>query len=281
MTSSALARRVVFVADDLGVAPGIDAGIVAAAAAGNVREASLCVTGASVASGVQLAHEHGIGIGRHLSWTLGQALSGPIRGLTDRTGRFRSLPWVLLACMARNVDGDAVAREIDAQLGRLVELGVTPTHLNGHHHVHVLPVVRDHVFAAAREFGVRWTRLPDERRTVWPFGTPTRWLLSRLARGARAAAVANGMRWLPFVGVSTEACRRFAARAQFIAGALADGDYEWMVHPRRLDDTLRQLDPVGYRRPSVEELQALTDPDLAARLGITPVGYADLADPTT
>lgn len=272
-------RRVVFVADDLGVAPGIDAGIAAAAAAGNVREASLCVTGGSVESGVQLANERGIGIGLHLSLTLGRALSGPIRGLTDRAGRFHALPRVLLACSARAVDGAAVAREIDAQLRRLADLDVAPTHLNGHHHVHVLPVVREHVFAAARRFGVTWTRLPDELPAARQGVSAVRCLLSRLAHGARAAATAHGMRWLPFVGVSTEARADFGARAQRIAGGLSFGDHEWMVHPRQLDDTLRQLDPAGYRRPSADELRTLTDPGLAARLGITPVRYAELAGP--
>lgn len=276
MTARAHGRRVVFVADDLGVSPGIDDGIAAAAAAGNVHEASLCVTGASVAGGIRLANEQGIGIGLHLSLTLGQALSGPIRGLTDRAGRFRSLPRVLVACTARAVDRDAIEREIDAQLRRLVELGVTPTHLNGHHHVHVLPVVRDVVFAAARRSGVRWTRLPDEVAAARRSGSPVRWLLSQLARRARAAAVANEMRWLPFVGVSTEACNDFGAHAQRIAAGLCEGDHEWMVHPRQLDDTLRQIDPVGYRRPSADELQTLADPGLAARLGITPARYTDL-----
>lgn len=278
MTAAAHGRRVVFVADDLGVAPGIDDGIGAAAAAGNVREASLCVTGASVAGGVKIASAQGIGIGLHLSLTLGTALSGPIRGLTDGGGRFHGLPRVMAACSARAVDRDAIAREIDAQLRRLTELGVTPTHLNGHHHVHVLPVVRDQVFAAARRFGVRWTRLPDEVPAARRGASPVRWLLARLARRARAAAAAHDLRWLPFVGVSTEACARFGARAQRIAAELAAGDYEWMVHPRRLDDTLRQLDPVGYRRPSADELATLADPGLAARLGIAPVRYADLAE---
>lgn len=276
MTTAVAARRVVFVADDLGVSPGVDDGIAAAAAAGNVREASLCVTGASVESAVRIARAQGLAVGLHLSLTLGYALTGTIRGVTDRAGRFHALPRVLAACHARAVDGDAIEREIAAQLRRLTELGVTPTHLNGHHHVHVLPIVRDRVFALARRCGVRWTRLPDEVRAARRPGSVTRWLLSHLARGARAAAQANGMRWLPFVGVSTEARSDFGERALRIAAVLPVGDCEWMVHPRRLDDALQEVDPVGYRRPSAEELRTLADPTLAVRLCITPTRYAEI-----
>ncbi len=269
-------RRVVFVADDLGFTAGVNDGILAAAAAGNVCEASLAVTGAAVEAGVAAARAAGLGIGLHLSLTLGRALTGPIHGITDRTGRFRSLRSVLLACSLRAVDRDGIAREVTAQLQRLRDLGVVPTHLNGHHHVHVLPGVREVAFAAAARAGIRWTRLPDElpaaRRTV----SPTQHLLRWWARGARPHVERAGLRWLPFLGLATEAQRAFAAVATRIAGRLPAGDVEWMVHPRTADAALQHLDPDGYRRPAIDELRTLADPGLAARLGLEPVAYSAL-----
>ena len=155
-------RRVVFVADDLGISAGVNEGIAAAAQAGIVREASLCVTGSAVEEGVRLAQQLGIGIGLHLSFTLGRSLSGPIRGLTDAQGRFGGLGRALLRCQLRQVDRGAVAREIEAQLVRLRELGVQATHANGHHHSHCWPVLRELCAEAFARHGIPWTRLPAE-----------------------------------------------------------------------------------------------------------------------
>src|SRR5215831_4765576 len=107
------ARRVVFVADDLGVSAGVNDGIAAAACAGLVREASLCVTGAAVEDGVRRARELGLGIGLHLSFTLGRALGGPIRGLTDANGSFGPLGRALVRCRLGAVDADGVRREVE------------------------------------------------------------------------------------------------------------------------------------------------------------------------
>ena len=124
-------RPVVFVADDLGITAGVDDGIADAAASGLVREASLCVTGAAVEHGVQTARAHRLGVGLHLSLTLGTALTGPIRGLTDARGRFRSLGRALLATTLRAVDRAAIAREVAAQIARARELVGPLTHVNG------------------------------------------------------------------------------------------------------------------------------------------------------
>jgi len=270
--------RVVFVADDLGLSAGIDDGIALAARGGNVREASLCVTVEGAEHGVATARAHGLGIGLHLSLTLGRALTGPLRGLTDADGRFRSLRRVLLACTFGAVDRDAIAREVDAQLQRVSDLGVVPTHLNGHHHVHVFPGVRDVAFAVAAQRGVRWTRLPEELPLQRPLPAAA-WLLARMARKARPAAERAALRSLPFVGIATEGRTDFGDRSRRIASRLTAGGVaacEWMVHPRRPDPALEELDPAGYRRPAADELVTLSDPELAARWGVEPVAFAAL-----
>lgn len=268
--------RVVFVADDLGVAPGVDAGIAAAAAAGVVREASLCVTGGDVEAGLRTARELGLGVGLHLSLTLGRALTGPIRGVTDGGGAFLPLRRVLLACLRSAVDRDGIAREIAAQLQRLADLGVPTTHANGHHHVHVFPVVRDVAFAAFARAGVRWTRLPAEPAGHGARFAPARLLLAHFARAAAPRASAHGLRWLPFTGLATEGRADFAARATRVAARLGPGPSEWMVHPRRPDDLLRRLDPAACTRPSAEELAWLSDGAAVRGHGLVPVAFADV-----
>ncbi len=276
--------RVVFVADDLGIAPGVDEGIVAAARNGLVREASLCVTGASAATGVRLAREHGVGIGLHFSLTLGRALSGPIRGLTDAEGRFKDLLPALRACLLRRVDRAAVAREVQAQLAALQALGVKATHFNGHHHVHCWPVVRDVCFAAAAAAGIRWTRLPAEPAAIGGRWQPQRLALAWLVRGARRHAVVAGMQALPFLGSVTEARTDFGSRFLLAMTRLPAGDCEWMVHPRVPDETFARLDKRGRQlEPAARaELATLTAPATRAALaalGIEVIGYQQATAP--
>lgn len=277
----AVVRRVVFVADDLGISRGVNEGIAAAAQAGFVREASLCVNGAAVEDGVRIARQLGIGIGLHLCFTLGRAVSGPIRGLTDDRGNFGGLGRALLRCQLHRVDRDGVRREVEAQLGRLRELGVTATHANGHHHSHCWPVVRDAALAAFARAGIRWTRLPREQPGIGSPLQPLRLVLGWLARGSRAPLVASGLRTLPFLGSSLEA--RLDHRALFLGALdrLPTGDCEWMVHPRMPDAEFARLDPrgAGLDAAANQELATLTDPVVRERLqqlAIVPVGYGDL-----
>jgi predicted glycoside hydrolase/deacetylase ChbG (UPF0249 family) len=274
-------RRVVFVADDLGVSAGVNDGIAAAARTGAVREASLCVTGGAVEHGVRVAQQLGLGIGLHLCFTLGRALSGPIRGLTDAGGRFGGLGRALLRCQLRAVDRDGVGREVDAQIARLRALGVVPTHANGHHHAHCWPVVRDVCCARFAHAGIRWTRSPAELPAVGGRWRPLPLVLAHLARGSRRAIAAAGLRTLPFVGSTLEGRTDHAAPFRRALERLPEGDSEWMVHPRVPDAEFARLDPLGARLDGAAraELATLCDPATAARLrelGIEPVGYAAL-----
>jgi predicted glycoside hydrolase/deacetylase ChbG (UPF0249 family) len=274
-------RRVVFVADDLGISAGVNEGIAAAAQAGIVREASLCVTGSAVEEGVRLAQQLGIGIGLHLSFTLGRSLSGPIRGLTDAQGRFGGLGRALLRCQLRQVDRGAVAREIEAQLVRLRELGVQATHANGHHHSHCWPVLRELCAEAFARHGIPWTRLPAEAPGIPGRLRPLTMVLGALARASRTCVQRARLRSLPFVGTTMEACLDHAPRFLRALGRLPEGAVEWMVHPRVPDPEFSRLDPLGAKLDAAARAEFATLTDAATRaelerLDIESVRYADL-----
>jgi predicted glycoside hydrolase/deacetylase ChbG (UPF0249 family) len=257
--TDAASRQIVFVADDLGVSAGVNDGIEQVARAGLVRESSLCVTGAAVEDGVALARELGIGVGLHLSFTLGRSLTGPITGLTDAEGRFGELPAAFWACCRRRVDAAAAAREIEAQIARLFELVAAPTHLNGHHHVHCFPVLRDAAFAAARRAGIAWIRLPAEHPAAGRRWQADRLLLRRLSQRCRPLVAQHGLRTTQFVGLTTQAQQATVERFASVLARLPPGAYEWMVHPRVVDAEFARMDPrsVGRTRTVRAELAAL------------------------
>jgi len=229
-------RLLVLNADDLGLAPEADEGIAAAAAVGLVTEASLLVTAGQRA-------RTGLATGLHLCLTEGRALTGRLKGLTDRSGRFLSLPRVVTSCLARAPRPDEVRREVAAQLSSARELGATIGHLNGHHHVHLLPVVRDAVIEIARAEGIAHVRVPCRASVGGARGL----VVGRLAAGFRRVARGSGLRTLPVAG--------FPPRVALLGRAT-----EVILHPRA----------------GGAELSALLDPAWRAQLGdFRPARYAE------
>jgi len=281
-------RRIVFCADDLGISPGTNEGIRDAAEAGLVKETSLCVTGIAMDEGLEVARSladsdsGSLSVGLHLSFTLGRSLTGPLPALTDDEGVFLPLPKVLRACLFRKVNRTQVAAEVEAQIARLADHGIQPTHLNGHHHVHSFPVIRDAVVPAMQRWKIGWTRLPQERKGPVGRFSLRRMLLDRFARGLRESLAGSSIRSLPFVGLSIQ--DRADYRDIFVRTleGLPPGDYEWMVHPRAPDPSFAKLDHLGHERGSQApaELATLTDPALVrqvADLGIECCSFADLS----
>jgi predicted glycoside hydrolase/deacetylase ChbG (UPF0249 family) len=227
-------RSLVLVADDLGESAHTNAGIAAALAAGGVRETSLMVVGEAAEAGARLAQAAGAGIGLHLSLTQGRALTGPLRGLTREDGGFLGLASVLLACRLGLPRPEEVRREVEAQWERLVGWDVRPTHVNGHHHAHAFPVVRDAVASLVRERGIPFVRVPLERARTGGALSLRRWVVARQARGLRRALDAAGLAPSPlaFTGLGLESRRDFPARFERTLGLLVEPAVECMVHPR-------------------------------------------------
>lgn len=263
---SARERRAVFVADDLGLDAATDDAIGRAVRAGLVREVSAVVTCGRVESAARLVDRAGVGL--HLSLTQGDALTGAIRGVTDRRGAFRGMPALLARCLAGDVDEVGVEAEVRAQLDRLASVGVSVTHLDGHQHVHAFPAVRDAVLRALADHPTLHVRVPREQRGD-RMSSPRCRVVQTLAHGlARAMRSARPRpRPLPFVGLSLYRDPDYPRAMLRAAARLGAEATEWMVHPRTGD------------RAGRRELDALCDAGVRARLaaiGVHPARFADV-----
>lgn len=273
-----MSQVLVVVGDDAGVDAARDAAILAAADAGVLRAASVVANGPTAEAFVAAARTRpALGLGLHVNLTSGAPLA-QARAFTllGPDGRF---PGDAAEVGRRAVDGrvsrEEVEAEVVAQWRRLVALGVTPDHVDGHHHVHLLPSVADGVLAALRFLGATvHVRVPAEEmppegvppvdRPVMPLGTA---MLSRLrmaqVRAGHAGVATVGYhadrlrlaiapplrRTDGFVGLAWSVAPRLdAARA---ALAAAPGPVvEWMTHPGRMpsrpspfsDDPRRDLE---------------------------------------
>ncbi|WP_434585269.1 chitin disaccharide deacetylase [Klebsiella sp. R390] len=146
-------ERVLIVnADDFGLSKGQNYGIIEACKNGLVTSTTALVNGAAIDHAAQLSRSvPELGIGMHFVLTLGEPLSA-MPGLT-REGRLGK--WIWQMAEEGSLPLDEIAHELACQYSRFVELfGCEPTHIDSHHHVHMIAGIYPIVAAFAREKGV-------------------------------------------------------------------------------------------------------------------------------
>lgn len=256
-------RRLVVCIDDYALRPGVDQAVLALARQGRVSATS-CLVGtarwpAAAAALRELAAT--IDIGLHLDFT-----EAPLdRSLRRGLGTF----------MARAYLGQLPARRIGAEVRAQCDafqdaLGRAPDHVDGHQHVHQLPVVRDALLDELARRG--WTQawLRGTRRPPGEPGTKPRVIAalggSRLRARAERQGLAVSGHLLGVYGFDRDA----PAYRQLLAGWLrraADGDV-LMCHPGRAEDA--PGDPIAAARAVEDEvLGSDAWPRLLAQAGVT------------
>jgi predicted glycoside hydrolase/deacetylase ChbG (UPF0249 family) len=157
----------------------------------------------------------------------------------------------------RRFDCDALATEIASQVKDFSRMfGRAPDFIDGHHHVHLLPQIRDAVLRVAKESAPNaWLRqcgrgAPFMARLVMGrLGDRKGFFLDILSRNFRRRAAALGLRTNPAFAGTYEFADDADFRAlfpRFLEG-LPDGGVV-MCHPGFVDPELRRLDPLTTLR---------------------------------
>lgn len=132
-------------ADDFGLCQAVNEGIIKAYREGIVRSTTILVNGGTFLEAVELAKkEVDLGVGIHLALTFGKPLLKNHQTLNDENGHFFSLSY--LTEHVHEISEEELLAEWDAQISKALEHGVALTHMDSHHHVHMLekcmPVVK-------------------------------------------------------------------------------------------------------------------------------------------
>ena len=133
--ATATQRFLIVNADDFGRSEAVNRGVAEGFQRGIVTSASLVAAGPAFAQAVEIAKGlPGLGVGIHLIANEYTPILPPnkIPRLVDATGRFYSRPHQF-ARMATNpqLRGDLL-QEWDSQIAKIVEAGITLTHIDGH-----------------------------------------------------------------------------------------------------------------------------------------------------
>lgn len=186
------ARLLAVTADDFGLDPGIDAGILACVRRGGVRNVSI-IPGAETRID---ARARGI---------LAQAAVGlHWMPLPPRRDLHNPADWPAFARMVR--PGRArVAHELarlDRAFDALAAAGLPPVFLNGHQHLHALPGWIEPIAAWCAARGIRFLRRPGESgRRAWRARLvhPSLFAIELLGRLGQSRVAVAGVRWIPAV----------------------------------------------------------------------------------
>ncbi|MDR9854205.1 ChbG/HpnK family deacetylase [Paenibacillus sp. VCA1] len=251
-----MSRQVIINADDFGLSPAVNGGIIRAYQAGGITSTSLMVNMPGSEDAVNASRWlQGLGIGLHFNLTYGKPLSNPasIPSLVRPDGVFHD------GRTMRFRDAADVKKELDAQWNRMIGTGLIPTHLDSHHLLHQNDPVIYKVMAekaVIENVPLRKSQIVHPLRGVQLPGMTDAVLLDTYGDSGAKQRLMRYLRSLP------------------------EGITEIVCHPGYVDDVLRGISEWTDIRE--RELSVFTDPDLAyamQSMGIIPVNYTALKLP--
>jgi predicted glycoside hydrolase/deacetylase ChbG (UPF0249 family) len=291
-------KNLIVNADDLGWTTGVNRGIVEAHRHGLVTSTSLLANGSAFYGAITVARENPqLGVGVHLNLSDGPpaAKATEVPDLLNVSGCLANSPECLLLRIATgSLPLDRVEQEWDAQIQRIRDFGIEPTHLDGHKHVQMLPGLFEIALRLAKKHGIPAIRVSHEesklrsvlssagaQRTgvVLKQGVQARGL-KLLARDAREMADRAGLVTTDyFCGIAQTGVLTREGIVQFLQN-LPDGTTELMCHPGYADEELCRTD-TRLQESRQLELQILTDAGirkLVATQGIRLLSYKLMGD---
>ncbi len=256
-------RRLVVNADDFGFTRDVNRGIVEAHCGGILTATTLMATGPAFDDAVRLAREHpSLDVGCHLV-------------LVDQPGYPETLAQLVRAVALGRIP---IYERLAAQVRRIVDAGIAPTHLDTHKHTHLLPPVLEAVARIGEEFGIPWVRRPfDFPMQPGGVGWTNRGMGMMRGRFRRVLA-RHGCRatdW--FAGFRLTGSYREGDLAALIR-ALPVGSTEFMCHPGRLGEELRGARTRLKESREIELLALMAEEVRAAvrEVGVELVSYREL-----
>ncbi len=275
-------RRVIVCADDFGIAPGVDRAIAQLIGQGRITATSCMTVTPSWQADAKLLRplQKSADLGLHFTLTDQRPLGAMPK--TAPAGRLPPLPSLVRAALLRRLDADEIRDEFRRQWSAFERgAGRPPDFIDGHQHVHQLPVIRSVVIEELTRY--RGTPIPYLRICHAPLAV----LLAR--------RVAVGQAFL--LGLAGARLRAMAARNRIPANSGFSGIYDFsgrrpyrdllkrfligledngllMCHPGLVDAELRAADSLTERRE--DEFAYFSGPDCPkdfAAAGIVPARF--------
>lgn len=266
-----MSKQLIVNADDLGLSPGVNRGILEAHRRGILTSTTAMVNMPDAEAGIRLLQREApqVGIGLHITLTTGRPVLPPeqVPSLVDESGMF---PYIMGDPLAHAdaMQADEITAEIRAQFARFVELaGHKPDHLDSHHHAAY------HIPAAFQ------TLLELADAHYLPIRNACGWLTDESLNAPRydvlrqMLAARPAPRWPDNFETGFYDAGATLDHLRSILTGLPDGVTELMCHPGYYDGF-----PMYYAAQRDTEVAVLTDPAVRALVteqGIEQVTFAE------
>ncbi len=220
-------RALIVHSDDFGLSPQVNRGVVRAHREGVLTSASLLPNGPAFDEATRAAHAlPGLGVGIEWNLVRGRPLCAPdrVRSLIGRGGCFPGEAGRVLARgLLGRLDPEHVARELEAQLARVRDAGIAPTHVCGEKHGHLFPGVAEVAARVAARSGLK------AYRSIVPFSPARRVESSPAERGSLAGRARAEI---------VTACARAARRHYAVAGLVGPDGFFGLARTGEVDAAL-------------------------------------------
>lgn len=225
-----------------------------------------------------------LGVGLHFNLTLGQSMSGRASSIADAEGSLGTRRDLAIRSITGRIRAGDVHAELEAQYGAMRALGLSPSHVDSHQHVHAIPGVFAVVsaFAAEKRLPMRmpwkWKghsdgkRLPRQLKEVVLSGTLR--LLDR--RRPKSIAVNDG--FCSLFDLASAPDRQGIEAYRTVLAPYQSGFTELMVHPAYVDEEL--AGKTAITGMSHSEMSLLMDPgfpEMVKELGFRLTTFHELA----
>lgn len=275
--------KVIVHADDFGLTEKINEGILRAYIQGILTSTSIMANGQAFEHAINIARSTPtLDVGIHLTLIEERPLlnAEEIPTLVAPNGQFHphALEFIRRYLLGR-ISLKEARKELESQVRKVLTAGISPSHLDSHQHVHMLPGILNIVVELSQKYGIPAIRFPRE------FG------VFRKIRKVPFTRLAQALVLNLFCQMVKD---RIGRKTDFFAGFLFGGNlnkenllrifgdlhhsgtYEIMCHPG-LDDPDTHYKHWGYHW--LDELKALLDKgifDLVQHKGIHLISYRQL-----
>jgi len=239
-------------ADDFGLTNGVTEGIIKAHKYGVVTHTSIMANGLFFDEAVEIAKkEKTLCVGVHLVATWGKPLTIKKNSLVDKgNGCFYGYKRLIYRFLMARIRKEDIYNEWEAQIEKVIRSGLDVTHIDSHHHIHMLPIFNKVVYELARKYKIERVRVTRERIEL---GDPFFLVIKKIIFLSLSFLSRNKRDYL-FYGLGLQASRDYKRDLNKIMG-LKNEKTEVMVHPGIVDDMLKKIDVMTYAREN--ELSAL------------------------
>jgi len=155
---------VIINADDFGITEGVNKAIFELAEAGMITSTSVMSNMPGYKSIVHIKDK--IGIGVHFNLTVGRPITDPnkIPALVDSKGLFFDLSQLLKKTRRRESSKQEVEIEFDAQIRHLLDIDITPDHIDSHESLLKYPFFMEIIKKVARKYRIPAVRTYIQRK---------------------------------------------------------------------------------------------------------------------